>query len=79
MQIWADTVVDPNVHGEARGFTRDFQTSDGPAEAHLDTDGTCLYIDADPGDAAQIACVFRDHVPGSIEVIFCARATTSTW
>ncbi|MFE5481002.1 hypothetical protein [Streptomyces sp. NPDC056527] len=30
-----------------------------------------LSIDA---DAAEIACVFRQYVPGSIEVIFCNQA-----
>ncbi|MFD0078683.1 hypothetical protein ACFVIY_40570 [Streptomyces sp. NPDC127166] len=69
--IWADTVIDPTVRSEARGFTWSSQTSCGSAETYLDTDGTCLYIDAALTDAARIACVFRDCVPGSIEVIFC--------
>ncbi|MFF9056706.1 hypothetical protein ACF09Z_36840 [Streptomyces erythrochromogenes] len=69
--IWADTVIDPTIRSEARGFTWGFQTSRGPAETYLHTDGTCLYIDAALTDAAQIACIFRDCVPGSIEVIFC--------
>ncbi|MFF3652710.1 hypothetical protein ACFYXV_29250 [Streptomyces sp. NPDC002181] len=69
--IWADTVIDPTIRSEARGFAWSFQTTCGSAETYLDTDGTCLYIDAAFTDAAQIACIFRDCVPGSIEVIFC--------
>ncbi|MFF6787463.1 hypothetical protein ACFY9C_00085 [Streptomyces filamentosus] len=69
--IWADTVIDPTIRGAARGFTWSLQTSCGSAEAYLDTDGTCLYIDAALTDAAQIACIFRDCVPRTIEVIFC--------
>ncbi|MFE3584525.1 hypothetical protein [Streptomyces vinaceus] len=69
--IWADTVIDPTIRSEARGFTWSFQTSCGSAETYLHTDGTCLYIDAALTDAAQIACILRDCVPESIEVIFC--------
>ncbi|MFE6039860.1 hypothetical protein [Streptomyces sp. NPDC056452] len=69
--IWADTITDPTIRSEVRGFTWSFWTSSGPAEACLHTDGTCLYIDAALADAAQIACVFRHYVPGSIEMIFC--------
>ncbi|MFC8583665.1 hypothetical protein ACFUGD_03680 [Streptomyces sp. NPDC057217] len=69
--IWADTVIDPTIRSEARSFTWSFQTSCGSAEAYLDTDGTCLYIDAALTDAARIACVFRACVPGTIEVILC--------
>ncbi|MFD9412064.1 hypothetical protein ACFWBN_34340 [Streptomyces sp. NPDC059989] len=69
--IWADMVIDPTIRNEARGFTWSFQTSCGSAETYLDEDGTCLYIDAALTDAAQIACIFRDCVPGFIEVILC--------
>ncbi|WP_150529921.1 hypothetical protein [Streptomyces vinaceus] len=31
----------------------------------------CLYIDAALADAAEVACVLRQYVPGSIEVTFC--------
>ncbi|WP_329390343.1 hypothetical protein OG625_38965 [Streptomyces sp. NBC_01351] len=69
--IWADAIIDPTNRNEARGFTWSFQTSSGPAETYLHADGTCLYIDAALADAAEIACLFRQYVPGSIEVIFC--------
>ncbi|MFE2275393.1 hypothetical protein ACFXB4_40015 [Streptomyces lavendulae] len=69
--IWADTVIDPITRNEARGFTWNFETSSGPGETYLHTDGMCLYIDTAFADAAEIACLFRRYVPGSIEVIFC--------
>ncbi|MFI8391849.1 hypothetical protein [Streptomyces sp. NPDC085540] len=68
---WTNTITDPATLNEARGFTWSFQTSSGPVETYLHTDGTCLYIDAALADAAEIACLFRQYVPGSIEVIFC--------
>ncbi|GHE44894.1 hypothetical protein CP980_33730 [Streptomyces vinaceus] len=69
--MWDDTITDPTVRNEARGFAWSFHTSNGPPEAYLDTDGMCLYIDAALADAAEVACVLRQYVPGSIEVTFC--------
>ncbi len=53
-----------NLRSEARGFTGNYQTSCGSAETYLDTDGTLLCIEVALTDAAQIACIFRDCVPG---------------
>lgn len=73
-EIWADAIIDPTNWHEARDFTWRFQTSSGPAETYLHADGTCLYIDAALADAAEIACLFRQYVPESIEVIFCDQS-----
>ncbi|MGW1538915.1 hypothetical protein ACWCPM_01230 [Streptomyces sp. NPDC002309] len=64
------------VRSEARSFGWSFETDDGPGEAYLHEDGTCLYLDLRYEDAAWLAVVFRRLAPAHLDVVFCDEGYT---
>jgi hypothetical protein len=73
---WSHVETDCSDRSEVRSVVWTFRTAQGPAEAYLHRDGTCLYIDASFADAARLAVLFRGLAPEGAEVIFCDEAYT---
>ncbi|MFC9818140.1 hypothetical protein ACFVJM_39520 [Streptomyces virginiae] len=69
--VWTDVAVDASHRSEACGFRWTVETEEGPVEAYLDEDGTCLYLDTSLADAARLACLFRHFVPPDVELVLC--------
>ncbi|MBZ9593492.1 hypothetical protein K7B06_00010 [Streptomyces erythrochromogenes] len=69
--LWPDAEVDAPHRSEACGFRWTAETEEGPVEAYLHEDGTCLYLDTSLADAARLACLFRRFVPPDIELVLC--------
>lgn len=68
---WAGVETDSAHHSEARSFCWAFETENGPGEAYLHEDGTCLYLDLWQDDAAWLAVVFRRLAPAGLDLVFC--------
>ncbi|MEV5479266.1 hypothetical protein [Streptomyces sp. NPDC052207] len=73
---WAAVETDPTHRGEARSFSWSFETENGPGEAYLHEDGTCLYLDVWQADAVWLAIVFRRLAPAHLDVVFCDEGYT---
>ncbi|MFD9908499.1 hypothetical protein [Streptomyces sp. NPDC059063] len=73
---WADVGIDSTRYSKARSFCWSFATGNGPGEAYLHEDGTCLYVDALLEDAAQLAISFRRLTPPDVDVVFCDEGYT---
>ncbi|MFD5057910.1 hypothetical protein [Streptomyces sp. NPDC058394] len=68
---WSDVEVDSTHRSEVRSSCWYFETENGPGEAYLHQDGTCLYLDVWQEDAAWLAVVFRRLAPADLDLIFC--------
>jgi hypothetical protein len=75
---WPQATVDTSVHDEARGLTWEFDDEEGPVEARLHVDGTCVYVDGQLGSAARVAVWFRRLVPPGVDLIFCDTGYNSS-
>lgn len=73
---WAAVEIDSPRRSEAQSFSWRFEATNGPGEAYLHQDGTCLYLDVWQEDAAWFAVVFRRLVPAHLDVVFCDEAYT---
>ncbi|MGW6606179.1 hypothetical protein [Streptomyces sp. NPDC055036] len=73
---WADVVIDPVHRSEARSHLWEFETENGPGEAYLHEDGTCLYMDVWEEDAVWLAIVFRRIAPADLALVFCDEGYT---
>ncbi|WP_033823826.1 hypothetical protein [Kitasatospora sp. MBT63] len=68
---WVGVEIDSTHHSEARSFCWAFETEDGPGEAYLHEDGTCLYLDLWQDDAVWLAVVFHRLAPAGLDLVFC--------
>ncbi|MCZ4120816.1 hypothetical protein [Streptomyces sp. H39-S7] len=68
---WAGVEMDSARRSEARSFCWSFESEDGPGEAYLHEDGTCLYLDSSESDAVRLAVVFRRLTPEGLDLVFC--------
>ncbi|MGW1782466.1 hypothetical protein ACWCQQ_25505 [Streptomyces sp. NPDC002143] len=69
--VWAEVEVNASDRSEACSLRWTAETEEGPAEAYLHQDGTCLYLDASLTHAARLACAFRRLIPQDVEPGFC--------
>jgi hypothetical protein len=60
---WSEAEIDSMHRSEVRSLIWQFDTENGPGEAYLHEDGTCLYMDASEEDAIWLAIVFRGLTP----------------
>ncbi|MFE2537075.1 hypothetical protein [Streptomyces sp. NPDC059371] len=68
---WSEVEIDSMHHSEVRSLIWQFKTGNGPGEAYLHEDGTCLYMDVWQEDAIWLAIVFRRLVPTDLDLVFC--------
>ncbi|MFE1460931.1 hypothetical protein ACFW6M_07595 [Streptomyces nigra] len=73
---WVAVEIDSTYRSEAQSFSWSFETENGPGEAHLHEDGTCLYLDVWQEDAAWFAGMFRSLAPAHLDVVFCDEGYT---
>lgn len=73
---WAGVEVDSTHHSEVRSLIWEFETENGPGEAYLHEDGTCLYMDVWEEDAIWLAIVFRGLTPLDLDLVFCDEGYT---
>ncbi|CAL9502499.1 hypothetical protein [Streptomyces sp. enrichment culture] len=73
---WAEVETDSSHRSEARGLIWRFATENGPGEAYLHADGTCLYMDVGTEDAAWLAIAFRGLTPTHLDLVFCDQGYT---
>ncbi|MFE3639141.1 hypothetical protein [Streptomyces sp. NPDC059168] len=73
---WEVVEIDPTHRSEAQSFSWSFETVNGPGEAYLHEDGTCLYLDVWQADAVWLAIVFRRLAPANLDVVFCDESYT---
>ncbi|MEU5274787.1 hypothetical protein AB0G87_00030 [Streptomyces asoensis] len=68
---WPEVEIDSMHRSEARSLVWQFQTENGPGEAYLHEDGTCMYMDVWEEDAIWLAIVFRELTPMDLDLVFC--------
>jgi hypothetical protein len=73
---WTDVEIDSTQRGEAQSILWDFETENGPGEAYLHADGTCLYMDVWQEDAVWLAIAFRELAPTDLDLVFCDEGYT---
>ncbi|MET9848645.1 hypothetical protein [Streptomyces ossamyceticus] len=73
---WATVEIDSTHRSSAQSLSWSVEAENGPGEAHLHEDGTCLYLDVWQEDAAWLAVVFRRLAPTHLDVVFCDEGYT---
>jgi hypothetical protein len=73
---WPGVEIDTMHRSEVRSLTWQFKTENGPGEAYLHEDGTCLYMDVWQEDAIWLAVVFRRLTPMDRDLVFCDEGYT---
>ncbi|MGW0710781.1 hypothetical protein ACWD4G_33330 [Streptomyces sp. NPDC002643] len=73
---WVAAEIDSTLRSEAQSFSWSCEAANGPGEAYLHVDGTCLYLDVWQEDAAWLAVVFRRLAPAHLDVVFCDEGHT---
>ncbi|MFI1929944.1 hypothetical protein [Streptomyces sp. NPDC020330] len=73
---WADVVIDTAHRSAVRSLIWEVESANGPGEAYLHEDGTCLYTDLWVEDAIWLATLFRRLTPRDIELVFCDEGYT---
>ncbi|MFE2473632.1 hypothetical protein [Streptomyces mirabilis] len=73
---WSEVEIDSMRRSEVRSLTWEIETENGPGEAYLHEDGTCLYMDVWEEDAIWLAIVFRRLAPMSLDLVFCDEGYT---
>jgi len=74
---WPGASVDTESRSEASAMAWEFEDKDGPVEASLNSDGTCLHIDGQISSATRAAVWFRRLIPSNVDLIFCDSAYNS--
>ncbi|MGV9894671.1 hypothetical protein [Streptomyces tendae] len=69
--LWPEAEVDPTQRSEACAFSWSFCTDEGPCEVFMPEDETGLYLDAALADSVQLACLLRQWMPDSVDLVFC--------
>lgn len=73
---WTDVEIDPTRHSGVRSLVWGFKTENGPGEAYLHEDGTCLYMDVWQDDAIWLTTIFRGLTPAALDLVFCDEGYT---
>lgn len=73
---WAEVEIDSTHQSEVRSLIWEFETENGPGEAYLHGDGTCLYMDVWEEDAIWLAIAFRGMTPEDLDLVFCDEGYT---
>ncbi|MGW2952058.1 hypothetical protein [Streptomyces eurythermus] len=73
---WEEVGIDASHRSEVRGLVWEFDTDNGPGEAYLHEDGTCLYMDVREEDATWLAIAFRRLTPKHLDLVFCDEGYT---
>ncbi|MFE9476379.1 hypothetical protein ACFYOR_35985 [Streptomyces griseofuscus] len=73
---WSKVGIDSMHRSEVRSLVWQFETENGPGEAYLHEDGTCLYLDVWKEDAIWLAIVFRELTPMDLDLVFCDEGYT---
>ncbi|MEU3244261.1 hypothetical protein [Streptomyces sp. NPDC006875] len=73
---WSGVEIDSTQRSEVRSLIWQFETENGPGEAYLHEDGTCLYMDVWEEDAIWLAIVFRRLAPTDLDLVFCDEGYT---
>ncbi|MET8138600.1 hypothetical protein ABZV24_43255 [Streptomyces sp. NPDC005251] len=68
---WPGVEIDSMHRSEVRSLIWQFKTENGPGEAYLHEDGSCLYMDVWEEDAIWLAIVFRRLTPMGLDLVFC--------
>jgi hypothetical protein len=75
----SETEIDSIHRSEVRSLVWQFDTENGPGEAHLHEDDTCLYMDVSEEDAIWLAIVFRGLTLPDLTWCSATRSTRSTF
>ncbi|MFE0359543.1 hypothetical protein ACFW2K_28295 [Streptomyces nigra] len=67
----AEVAIESSHRSEVRNLIWEFDTDNGPGEAYLHEDGTCLYMDASEEDAIWLAIAFRRLTPMHLDLVLC--------
>lgn len=73
---WSEVEIDLMHPSEVRSVIWQFKMDNGPGEAYLHRDGTCLYMDVWEEDAIWLASVFRRLTPTDLDLVFCDEGYT---
>ncbi|MFJ6118888.1 hypothetical protein ACWGJX_14715 [Streptomyces sp. NPDC054775] len=73
---WSEVEIDSMHRSEAQSLIWEFETENGPGEAYLHEDSTCLYMDVWEEDAIWLAIVFRRLAPMDLDLVFCDEGYT---
>ena len=73
---WTDVGVRSEHSSEVRSLIWEFETTNGPGEAYLHAEGTCLYMDIRENDAIWLAVLFRRLAPDGLHLVFCDEGYT---
>lgn len=73
---WAEVEIDSSHRSEVRSLIWEFDTENGPGEAYLHEDGTCLYMDVWEAHAIWLAIAFRRLTPMHLDLVFCDEGYT---
>ncbi|MGV9317781.1 hypothetical protein [Streptomyces sp. NPDC003660] len=73
---WTEVEIDASARSAARALSWALDTENGPGEAHLHEDGTCLYLDVWESDAIWLAIAFRGLTPTRLDLVFCDEGYT---
>ncbi|MEU6481075.1 hypothetical protein ABZ858_30215 [Streptomyces sp. NPDC047017] len=73
---WSRVEIDSTQRSEVRSPVWQFETENGPGEAYLHEEGTCLYMDVWEEDAIWLAIVFRGLTPTDLDLVFCDEGYT---
>ncbi|WAE64253.1 hypothetical protein OUQ49_00130 [Streptomyces cavourensis] len=73
---WTEVEIDASARSAARSLVWGLDTANGPGEAYLHEDGTCLYLDVWEEDAIWLAIAFRGLTPMHLDLVFCDEGYT---
>ncbi|MGA6171781.1 hypothetical protein ACPEIF_16230 [Streptomyces sp. NPDC012600] len=73
---WPEVEVDSSARSAVRSLIWELDTVNGPGEAYLHEDGTCLYMDVWEEDAVRLAIAFRRLTPTHLDLVFCDEGYT---
>ncbi|MFF4733203.1 hypothetical protein ACFY3M_49965 [Streptomyces mirabilis] len=73
---WSEVEIDSMHRSEVRSLIWEFQTENGPGEAYLHEDGTCLCMDVWEEDTIWLAIVFRRLTLMGLDLVFCDEGYT---
>ncbi|WP_259471659.1 hypothetical protein [Streptomyces shenzhenensis] len=73
---WTDAAIRSKIGSEVRSLIWEFETRNGPGEAYLHAEGTCLYMDVWEDDAIWLAVLFRELTPDGLDLAFCDEGYT---
>lgn len=68
---WSGVEIDSMHRSGVRSLVWRFEAENGPGEAYLHEDSTCLYMDVRQEDAVRLAIVFRGLTPANLDLVFC--------